>query len=896
VRWLDRLAIARPRAVILAALVVVAVVAPGAARLELRTDGHALVPADAPAVRLDEAIRAEFRVRDQVLVVVESEDERGIFNPGTIRLVADLTDEIAALEGVDPRDVISLATERGLRVREGTLDFRRLLEPRPESPAALDQLRTDLEKIRLYTGTIVSRDGGAAAIVVGVRPDAHRAALCRRLGAVVAARAGGPERVSIVGAPVAESLLGTHLMEDLGVPSAVLGAPTITSAPAADAGWTWHAVRRRIGRHVGLVPVALVIMALVFAASFRSAAAVLLPLTEVGACLAIVFGTMGWAGVPVYLTIAVMPVILTAIGIADEIHIFTRYRQLARAGTGAGDARALVARTMDQMRRPVVKTSLTSAAAFASFAVSPIDAVRAFGLFTALGVLVCMAWSLTVIPACLVLRRPPATREADARPRANAFAGLADLVVRRRWAVLGAAALVAVLAPFGVRRIVVQDSWIDGFAPESEFRRATDMVNDRFHGTHILLLAVDTGGEILAGDVPASAVETFRIRLRLPDTVDADELVGQWIQVEVPDAPPDGRPPEARGRHRAPPARIVAARRAGNRVVVETEPTDGTIRPEARPREPRLAWHIAPRRLLARETIDRLCAFERFLETLAEHEVGGVVGTCDYVVTTNYILAAGLEQYRRVPPDPRRMLIVWQQFGRVRELHRLREIIDAAHGRSLIAVYMTNANFVATARLIEAIRAYEREHLAPHGVSVELAGDVAVSQALIGGIVSTQVRSLLLSLVGVVVVAALLGRSLAWGVCCVIPCAGAVLVNFALMGVVGMPLGVATSMFAAMTLGIGVDYAIHLTERWREASASGADAAGAAREALVVTGPALVVDALAIAIGFGVLVLSQVPANARLGLLVASSVLACLAATVLVLPALLAVAGRGRTS
>jgi uncharacterized protein len=58
------------------------------------------------------------------------------------------------------------------------------------------------------------------------------------------------------------------------------------------------------------------------------------------------------------------------------------------------------------------------------------------------------------------------------------------------------------------------------------------------------------------------------------------------------------------------------------------------------------------------------------------------------------------------------------------------------------------------------------------------------------------------------------------------------------------------------------------------------------------TGPALLIDAPAIVLGFAVLLLSQVPANARLGLLVVLSVAVCLLATLLVLPALIAFVDR----
>ncbi len=232
---------------------------------------------------------------------------------------------------------------------------------------------------------------------------------------------------------------------------------------------------------------------------------------------------------------------------------------------------------------------------------------------------------------------------------------------------------------------------------------------------------------------------------------------------------------------------------------------------------------------------------------------------------------------------------------------------------------MKDANFLSTARLMEAIRDYESEHLTPHGISLQFAGDVAVSQTLIQAIVSTQVRSLLGSLVGIFVVASLLGRSIRWGLFCVLPCALAVLINFAVMGWADVPLGVATSMFAGMTLGIGVDYAVHLMERYRYAQGrvracapdvacppDGAQARtlptsqegpcdptqrseAAIADAVAETGPAILIDAIAVALGFGVLVLSQVPANARLGGLVVLSIVGCLAATLTLLPALLRV-------
>ena len=120
-----------------------------------------------------------------------------------------------------------------------------------------------------------------------------------------------------------------------------------------------------------------------------------------------------------------------------------------------------------------------------------------------------------------------------------------------------------------------------------------------------------------------------------------------------------------------------------------------------------------------------------------------------------------------------------------------------------------------------------------------------------------------------------------------VPCGFAVLVNFAVMGWADVPLGVATSMFAGMTLGIGVDYAIHYLERYRLACSRGLERDAALADAGAATGPAILIDGVAVALGFGVLILSQVPTNARLGQITMLCILGCLTATLILFPALL---------
>jgi len=912
------------------AAAVTAVLAPGTLRLKLRTDGHALVPVGNKAIQLDRSIREEFGTEDPIVVLIRSDHPEGIFNAKTIALVNTLTEAFKRIEGVRSADVFSLATEHGHRVRPGTLHFRTFLEPLPRTRQELDTLRDDLRIIELYTGTLVSYDGTATSVLVGTPHGMDRIELCKTIEDIIADQGDIPEKTHVIGAPIAEALLGTHLLQDLGVPAAWLGYQARGGGKAE--GWQWpetfQQFRTFIGVHIGLVPIALAVMAIVFLVSFRSVAATALPLAEVGACLVSVFGLMGWLDVPIYLTIAVLPVILTAMGVADEIHIFARYRELLRGATAEDRGHVDVVRaTMDEMWIPVVKTSVTTAVGFLSFALSPLNPVRAFGIFTAIGIVFCMLWSMTVIPAMLTvipsrwfmrredspstdlagigtaaqLRDTGFTTGQNATPTLGTrlFSWIGGTVLRHRFVAVGVAVLAVIAAPYGVKRIVVQDSWIDGFAPDSEFYQATQLFNEQFLGTHLLLVCVDGGGEVLSGDLEHASLDGSDIKLpadRLPaDLVDHPErLIEQQFVLNVSGRPKVvTRSPERVQARDTWISRVEKARFDGEHVIVSTSRKHGWPKPMLRlTGQETLRYAITPQPLTQPGNLHLISKFEDFIEAHRDQAVGGVIGTADYIETTNFISQGRKPESRSIPDTPDRMNWLWSQYQRIRGMDRRRQVIDTDYSRSLITIFMKNANFVDTQKLMDDIREYERTNLAPHGITLEFAGDVAVSQTVIDAIVSTQTRSLLASLVGIFAVTMLLSRSVVWGLLCVLPCALAVLVNFAIMGWVGMPLGVATSMFAGMTLGIGVDYAIHVLERYRLARTRGLVGDEAVADAVTATGPAILIDALAVALGFGILMLSQVPANARLGGLVMLSIINCFAATLILLPALLRIGAR----
>jgi hypothetical protein len=111
------------------------------------------------------------------------------------------------------------------------------------------------------------------------------------------------------------------------------------------------------------------------------------------------------------------------------------------------------------------------------------------------------------------------------------------------------------------------------------------------------------------------------------------------------------------------------------------------------------------------------------------------------------------------------------------------------------------------------------------------------------------------------------------------------------MGLFDIWLGVATSMFAAVAIGLGIDLAIHMVARARTAERMGLDTDAAIAYVYRSTGRAVLFNAAAVGLGFGILTLSAAPPIRLFGILVATAIVGAFVAALTVLPALLKVIG-----
>ena len=104
------------------------------------------------------------------------------------------------------------------------------------------------------------------------------------------------------------------------------------------------------------------------------------------------------------------------------------------------------------------------------------------------------------------------------------------------------------------------------------------------------------------------------------------------------------------------------------------------------------------------------------------------------------------------------------------------------------------------------------------------------------------------------------------------------------MALLGIPYNVVTALITALSIGIGVDYTIHMIHRYKEEFALLHDPEAAASRTLATTGSALIGSALTTALGFGVLVFSPLTPFQQFGVVTAITIAYALVAAVLVVP------------
>lgn len=180
------------------------------------------------------------------------------------------------------------------------------------------------------------------------------------------------------------------------------------------------------------------------------------------------------------------------------------------------------------------------------------------------------------------------------------------------------------------------------------------------------------------------------------------------------------------------------------------------------------------------------------------------------------------------------------------------------------------------------------------GTFVQATGSPLVRDASLDGTSRAMLVSLPVAVLACLVVASIFLRSLRFGLLSIIPILMVVSWLYAFMERAGFGISLVTATIGAISIGIGIDFALHFISRFREELDRAGQRTLAVRKAGEGTGLALVASTVTSVVGFGVLALAPMPLFATYGLLTAVMVALALVASLVVLPSLLVLATSDR--
>ncbi len=299
-----------------------------------------------------------------------------------------------------------------------------------------------------------------------------------------------------------------------------------------------------------------------------------------------------------------------------------------------------------------------------------------------------------------------------------------------------------------------------------------------------------------------------------------------------------------------------------------------------------------PEDLLSTEAMTQIVQLQTFMEQ--QEHVSLTVSIADYLSLLHAAIENEAMAARELPGDDdaiKQYMFVYEASGDPADFE---EEIDASGSKALVRGMLNTVYFSESRKTVEAIQQYIDETFAGSSLNVTLAGDVNTTYHWMTRLESSHFVGVALSLCMILLLSIVVFRSVPLGFVAVAPVTFTVLMIYAVMASLNIYLEPATSMFAAISVGLGVDFAIHLIERLRHARATEPTFATALERAIPPTGRACFFNIAALGLGFSVLTLSGLPMLQRFGGMVALAAFTSFAAALLVVPSCFALAERLR--
>ena len=559
---------------------------------------------------------------------------------------------------------------------------------------------------------------------------------------------------------------------------------------------------------------------------FRQIRFVVLPLVTCVLCLVTILGFLSWIDWRLTVISSNFVLLLLIITLALTIHLIVRYRELLSSNPDE-DQYQLVSETVRSMAKPCFYTVLTTIVAFTSLVVSNIRPVIDFGWMMTIGIALALVIAFIIIPAGMLLlgKGPISDVQDNSSAITSKFAWFTE---HYGTAVLLIAVGLAALSAYGINKLEVENRFIDYFRSDTEIYQGMQIIDTALGGTTPLdiIIQAPTFEEIILVDLPGE---------QNADDYGIEEDDDYGFEDEYGD--------------------------------IDTESTSENN-----------ASGLMDTYWFSSAGLADLQKLQTFIES--QPEVGKVNSLVQLYAVARDLSNRELNDLEIAIMRQSLSDDIYQQLV----APYLLEDIDEAR---IQLRAMETGGQLRRAELLEKIRNYAVDEVGIAPDDIRFTGILVLYNNMLQSLYKSQILTLGAVFIGIMLMFLLLFRSIKISIIAILPnflAAGIVLGG---MGIMRIPLDMMTITIAAITVGIGVDHAIHYLTRFiREFSIDGNYVASMHR-AHASIGQALFYTAITIIVGFSILALSNFIPSVYFGLLTGLAMLAALLGSMTLLPKLI---------
>ena len=264
-----------------------------------------------------------------------------------------------------------------------------------------------------------------------------------------------------------------------------------------------------------------------------------------------------------------------------------------------------------------------------------------------------------------------------------------------------------------------------------------------------------------------------------------------------------------------------------------------------------------------------------------EEAVGNTISIANIITKLHRVVMDDNPQYEVIPETRAKVANLLTMYGMTGDPDDFSSLVDYDYKTALINATMKT---ISTAEMVALVGRLEEGLGAdrPDQMKTVLSGFPVFLRDFTTLLIDSSLRSLALALVFVIIISWIFFKSLKFGLLAVIPLAAAIVLNFGLMGWLGIELSHVTALLTSIIIGVGVDFAVHFIAQYRHFQGL-MPIDQVTQAAIDDVGYPILLNVVAVAVGFSALLWSSfVPMN-FMGSLVIISMISAAVGTLTIL-------------